>query len=760
MTVAQRLSEWIGVREHEVRIVALSFAGAFLVMSFVVMSRALREAAYLAEFDASTLPYITGGVVILGFPLAALFSRALGRVDPRRAMRVFALLLAASIAAIGPFFGSSPRAVVIFYLVTAAGTVLLASGFWLIVSEMLVLREAKRLFGLISAGGTLGMLVTGTTIGATVHLVDPIYFVPVLVLILLAYAGLNEFVPRGRTSNKPNTDNARWNNSVALIFSQPHLRTLTALVLLAAAIGGLVDFQFKEAAQDAFGSEQTLASFFGLFYGWTGGAGLAIQLLLTTRVISRAGIAGSLAVLPVFVLALSAGMLVVPGLILATCLRGADSTLRKSLFRSVVEFLWVPVDTDTRRKTKTFVDTIANNVGDGLAALIILLIVTLGGMSSWYLSLVVIGAGLGFLGLARSMGHEYLATLRHRLAAGEPGALLVDAYDGPTIGPVTLHRIDLTQILSTVSVELGEFIPVQTADVLESAPAKTTMDPVDPKALFASTDDERIRAWLSRAEPVDVEAIPALARLLAHDRLRDASVRRLIAIGEPAGLPLATILQDSLADFVVRRRIAGVLSAIPGEEALSGLIGALSADRFEVRYRAARSLSRRRREKNARLESTAWEAIRSELSSGRAVWELARLLDKNHPDDFVDDRATRRGELSLEHVFRLLSFVLDAEAIHAAWNGITGDTAELESLALEYLDQVLPEDIRDRLWPFIGDLSAEQARRAIRPLDDVIEDLMDTGATLFGGDHRRALARYLERSDDTGPTEPIDPSDQ
>jgi hypothetical protein len=190
------------------------------------------------------------------------------------------------------------------------------------------------------------------------------------------------------------------------------------------------------------------------------------------------------------------------------------------------------------------------------------------------------------------------------------------------------------------------------------------------------------------------------------------------------------------------------------------LIGALTADRFEVRYRAARSLSRRRSEKNAQFESTVWEAIRTELSRGRAVWELARLLDKNHPDDLVDDRATRRGELSLEHVFRLLSFVLDAEAIHAAWNGITGDAAELESLALEYLEQVLPEDVRDRLWPFIGDLSAEQARRAIRPLDDVIEDLMDTGATLFGGDHRRALARYLERSDDTGPTEPIDPSDQ
>jgi len=717
-------------------------------MAFVVLSRALREAAYLAAFDASTLPYITGGVVILGLPLAALFSRALGRVDPRKAMRVFALVFAAAIAAIGPFFASSSTAVVIFYLVTAAGTVLLASGFWLIVSEMLVIREAKRLFGLISAGGTLGMLVTGTTVGATVHMYDPIYFVPVLVLILLAFAGLNEFVPRGRGSSTPGED-PRWTDSVTLIFQHRHLRTLATLVVLASVIGGLVDFQFKEAAQNAFGSEQALASFFGLFYGWTGGIGLAIQLLVTTRVMSRAGVAWSLAVLPIFILVLSAGMLIIPGLILATGLRGADSTLRKSLFRSVVEYLWVPVDIDTRRQTKTFVDTIANNAGDGLAALVVLLVVTLGGLSSWYLSLLVIAAGLGFLALAREMGHEYLTTLRRRLAAGESADLLADALQGRTIGPVTLNRIDLTQILSTVAIDPGEFTATGADAAVQAAPVTSTTHVTDPQELFASADDGEIRAWLTLDEPLDEERIPDLARLLARDRLRDATARRLIAIGEPAGQPLATILQNNLADFVVRRRIAGVLGAIPGEAAFTGLIGALSADRFEVRYRAARSLSRRRTEVNEGLEAAAWEAIRSELSRGRAVWELARLLDQNHPHEAVEVRATQRGELSLEHVFRLLSFVLDAEAIHAAWNGIMGDDTEVESLALEYLEQVLPADIRERLWPFIGDLSAEQARRSIRPLDDVIEDLMDTGATLFGGDHRQALARYFEQSDDS-----------
>lgn len=769
MTLAQRLSEWLGVRPHEVRIVAVSFAGAFLVMSFVVLSRALREAAYLAEFDASTLPYVTGGVVALGFPLAVLFTRMLGRVDPRRAMRVFALTLATAVAAMWPFLGSSPTAVVAFYLITAAGTVLLASGFWLVVSEMLVVREAKRLFGLISAGGTLGMMVTGTAVGVAVQAVEPVYLVPALAVILVAYAGLNEFVPRDRISDGAIGGDLRWTDSIALIFKQPHIRTLAAIVLLAGMIGGLVDFQFKEAAQDVFGSEQELASFFGLFYGFVGGVALAIQLFVTTRIMSRAGVTWSLAVLPLFVVALSAGMLIVPGLVLITGLRGTDSSLRKSLFRSVTEFLWVPVDQDIRRQTKTFVDTTAGNVGDGFAALIVFLIVTLGTLPSRYLSLVVIGAGVIFLGLTRTMGREYLATLRRRLVAGESRELLEQADAGPTIGPVTLHRIDLTRILSTVVLDHDASSSDRDAAEFKPRPKSTYAHPADlqadPQAVLASADDEQIRSVLTSSKPLGADSVPALARLLARDKFRDAAARRLIALGEPAGAGLAEILRDDTADFVVRRRIAGVLGAIPGETTFHALVEALAADRFEVRYRAARSLSRRHADSNAGLEDGVWSAIRSELSRGRAVWELARLLDQTDSDEFVDERAARRGQLSLEHVFRLLSLVLDAEPIHAAWNSIAGDHAEIESLALEYLEQVLPEDVRDRLWPFIGDLSAEQARRSIRPLDDVIEDLMDTGATLFGGDHRAELERYLKRSDQskhteaTEPTEPAEPTE-
>ena len=751
-----RLSRWLEVRPAEVRLVGLSFAGAFLIMSFLILARTLREAAYLDLFDASTLPYVMGGVVVLGLPAAAVFSRLLERVNPRRALRALALLLAVSVAAIWPFLPDSRIAVVAFYLVTAVGAVLLSSAFWLVVSEMLVVREAKRLFGLISAGGTLGVLVTGLSVGLVVRYVEPSALVPGLVFLLLGATALNEFVPPDRMSADPSGPPVNWTEGVRQVAGSSHVWTLTLVVLLVAALGTIVDFQFKEAAQEALGGERALAGFFGVFYGWTGGLALVVQLLLVTRILSRWGVTRAIAVMPVLVLLLSAGMLVVPGLVVATGLRGVDTTLKKSLFRSVVEFLWVPVRSDVRRRTKTIVDTMAENAGDGLGALVVLLLVTLGGVPSRYLSIVVAALCLVLLFLARRMGEEYVTTLRARLAEGATGDTLAAARPLRDVEPRTLSRLDVTRLLAALDDGVSG-LDRRRQDAEPQCTDDQLPDDADIWTMLPALDDDELRRRLSRIERLDAEDAPKLALLLARDGLRELAARRLAEIGRPAGPKLAEILADETADFVVRRRLAQVLAFIPGPEARTGLIAGLGANRFEIRYRSARALTQRQKggeETTDEVAEAIWAAIRRELSRGRAVWELAHLLDPKEHDDLAGGRALERGELSLEHVFRLLALVREREAIHAAWRGVTGNDPELGSLALEYLEQVLPGDVREKLWPFIGDLSVEQSRDAIRPLEQVIDELLETGATLFRGDDRARLREYLQ-----APPEGSDPGE-
>jgi HEAT repeat protein len=269
--------------------------------------------------------------------------------------------------------------------------------------------------------------------------------------------------------------------------------------------------------------------------------------------------------------------------------------------------------------------------------------------------------------------------------------------------------------------------------------------------MLRSGDPALIAAAMEAADSWSPEDVPILVPLLAREPWLGPAVRAIAAIGVDGVPYLNSVLSDETADFVIRRRIPRVLGRIDHPVADRTLIDALDAGRFEVRYRAALALYQRRRaglaEATGNWRDSVWAAIRAQLGREKPVWELARLLDAEPEDGFVERRVGARGELSLEHTFRTLSLVLDADSVRAAYHGILLDDPELKSFALEYLEQVLPADVRLRLWPFIGDLSAAAERRAIRELDDVVADLLQTGATLFGSpEDREALESFLRKT--------------
>jgi len=140
--------------------VALSSCGAFLTIGFLVLGRSIREALFLARFPVETLPYVTAAVALAGVPAVGLFTRRIARGGTRRVLIRTAGGLAIGVAALWPIAVRSGAAVIAFYLWTAIGTLLLTSGFWLVTAELFPVRGAKRLFGLVAAGGTVGAMVS------------------------------------------------------------------------------------------------------------------------------------------------------------------------------------------------------------------------------------------------------------------------------------------------------------------------------------------------------------------------------------------------------------------------------------------------------------------------------------------------------------------------------------------------------------------------------------------------------------------------
>jgi len=738
------LARWLDVRPDEVRAVTLSFCSAFFAIGFLVLGRSISEALFLARFPVRMLPYVTGAVALASVPAVGLFTRALARRSTRRVVSSAVAVLGLGLAVLWPFVDGSGAAVVAFYLWVAIGTLLVTSGFWLVTSELFPVRGAKRLFGLIGAGGTVGAIVVGNVLAVLSGAIGLTRLVPGLLLLLGLFLAVQSRLPAvaGPERRRADARGVTVREGLRLAWTTPHLRTIALLVAVATVASTLVDFQFKDLTQRALGSGESLAGFFGAFYAWTGAASFVLQLFVTGPLLGRVGIAASLAVLPVFLLLGSAGLLLAPGLLVATLARGADTTLRKSIHRSLLEVLFVPVSPELRRRTKLFVDSVADSAAEGAGAAVVFVAVTAGGLPSRWLSVLVAALSVVFLWLARRAQRSYRATVTAELRQEAA------SRTGPDPLSVTFSGLDR---IGATGGQAGITARDLAAGGLDAAELSAELTLARAMLEEARPDDLTTRAEPREAEEPD---LPMLLRLLArHATYVEATA--LLARDESAFLePLAGLIRDPDADFAIRRRIPAVLARYASPRAEEALLDGIVASRFEVRYRSALGLVRRRRrglseagEGSARI----WEAVRAEVSRERPVWELQRLLDADDPvDDFVADRVGSRGELSLEHTFRLLSLVLDAEAVRSAYHGLRVGDVTLRSLALEYLEQALPDDVRRRLWPFIGDLSDHERRRRVRPLDQIVSDLVTADATVFPSEAERgALRRLLDDEERT-----------
>jgi hypothetical protein len=116
-------------------------------------------------------------------------------------------------------------------------------------------------------------------------------------------------------------------------------------------------------------------------------------------------------------------------------------------------------------------------------------------------------------------------------------------------------------------------------------------------------------------------------------------------------------------------------------------------------------------------------------AAAREIEQGKRPLGSGDPG-WLEDEATEAGTVrdvvsqdrAIDHVFTLLGLTVDDEALELARISLSSRDEKLRGTALEYLEHVLPEPIRSRLWPY---LQAGYAPRtaAQRPTAEIADEL-------------------------------------
>ena len=724
---------------------AMMCAGA--VSAQFIAGKATRDALYLGALDITSLPTIVIATAVFSILLVMLSSRVLRQVSPATVVPLAFAVNAALLMVEWSLASTQPQwiARAVYLQVSGLGP-MLGSGFWLIATDLFDPRTARKHFGQIAGVGTLSGLL-GALIAERVAAVYGVTaMLPVLAMLSLVCGWQVRRLARQAAVLRPAphdadldaTPAARMDGATDLIAASPqrglralskvtYLRNLAMLVVLGTIGAALADYVFKVRAVEAFGNGDALLRFFAIYYAATSLLAFVIQTTSSSVALEKLGLAVTASTPSIALAATGMAAMVVPGIEGVLVARGGEAVFRGSLFRTGYELFFTPIPSTEKRAAKSIIDVGFDRLGDAIGGGLITLMILL--PLAQQANAILAGAvlcSLAALVVASRLNRGYIETLERSLI-DRAVELDLDDVEDITTRTAVLRTLQTSQILPRA--------PRTTADQSSGSHSVALADPEIRKILaLRSRDRARVLAVLRDDEELTATLAPHVVPLLAWDPVAEDAARSLRRIVEPRVGTLTDALLDPNQPFAIRRRLARVFGTGVSQRAADALMLGLEDLRFEVRFQCGRSLAGLVA-KNAMLRIDAprvFDVVRREVAVGRPVWESHRLLDgvveeENKP--FVDEFLKDRTSQSLGHVFTLLSLVLPTQPLQIAYRGLHTSDPVLRGTALEYLEGVLPPDIRDRLWPFLGDSPAPLPGRT-RSRDEILADLLRSNESI------------------------------
>jgi hypothetical protein len=705
---------------------SLAMIGAAVVAAQFAAGKATRDALFFTSVPVSALPAMVTATAVCSIGLVMVHTRAVRLFGPAR-------LVPASFVLSGLLFvaewllrdrGPSVAAVALYLHVSGAGP-LLASGFWLIASETFNPRTAKKGFGRVAGAGTVGALA-----GALLaERIATWWGGPSTVLLLaglqFAAAWLVHRVASRPLAAAPALHGAavpaipRVRNGLRLVAERPHLRTLSALVLLGTTSAAVLDYVFKAQAVETFGGGDRLLRFFALYYAGSSLVALVMQASTSRKVLERFGLGLTTSTPSLALLAGSLGGLMAPGFGSLILARAGESVFRGSWFRAGYELFYTPMPAAERRAAKSVIDVGVDRVGDAVGAAFVRIAIVLAPAAQSSVMLVMaMVTSVAAIAAASRLHRWYLRSLETTLVNRGGDADALESVDPSTAAVIRSMRDEAEAEQSG----LGTGQTFATAD-------PTARD----VCVLRSGNHDAIRKVLVRDIGLDAAVVPLVIPLLADAALADYALFALRKVAEERVGQLTDALLDPNQPDPIRRRLARVFSVCVSQRAVDGLLQALDDPRFDVRFQTARSLAAivGRNPRLALDRDRIYRIVLHEVTVSRPVWESRRLLDGFVSSSPLDAVVRDRAGQSLAHVFTLLSLVLPREPLQIAFRSVHSDDAFLRGTALEYLEGVLPPAIKQRLWPFL----VRPRHRADTPPDTrAIADLLrqSSSATVQG----------------------------
>lgn len=379
------LDLFVDVKANEIAAMWTSFVFFFFVLSSYFILRPIRDAVAVST-GVSRLPWLFAGTLTTMLVANPLFSSLVVRLPVRRFIPltyqffaanlvVFFLVMrtTASAQSLGPHWVQ-----IVFYIWTSVYNLFITSVFWCLMADVFRSDQAKRLFGFIGVGGTLGSItgsfvtaILAQRIGTVNLLLVSVALLEIASLVVArfpvtTFRSASDVVSPNAEEEKP-IGGSVWAGLLSSIRS-PYLLGIAGFQILYTIGSTLLYFELTDIVGRYFSGAAERTAVLARIEIAVQTLTIITQIFLTGRVIRWLGLAATLALLPALTLIGFSALGFAP--ILATVV--AFTVLRRGtnfgITNPAVEVLFTVVPREDKYKAKSFIETFVYRAGDQIGA--------------------------------------------------------------------------------------------------------------------------------------------------------------------------------------------------------------------------------------------------------------------------------------------------------------------------------------------------------------------------------------------------------
>jgi AAA family ATP:ADP antiporter len=260
-----KVGEFFDVHPGEGRRIGLMATVLFFLLAANNVIKIVRDSLFLSRFPITQLPYVYLSAGLIAAALIGIYSRYTATISLSQVILRSYVFIISNVVIFWVLITFYDFAWVLyaFYMWSAIVGLVALSQFWTLADEVFNPREGKRLFGILTAAGTLGAISGGLGANLAVNfLFGTKQLLWLIVVPFVAAFGVARFaLGRSALGHRQDvllneTQDRNASGIGGTLRRSQYLRAIAVLIFISITVSTLIDYQFKAAAKEAYNTAE------------------------------------------------------------------------------------------------------------------------------------------------------------------------------------------------------------------------------------------------------------------------------------------------------------------------------------------------------------------------------------------------------------------------------------------------------------------------------------------------------------------------